>query len=262
MAVWLRHYRLGLVVVHRGKFLTTLGVSCGGETYLFAEEVLYLTEKGQLTLLDGGSHVELKPTPPASGCWTDLSDEEFPSIVGTEKLFSLLTEASGLPLTCYVAYRRIRDTQPVVVRRRRRLLSGEGYYRVTCFQAGNPAEAVPVCTPDELAAWASQKGSADKVPVAFELLPRSSVLTFSKRNCSSPTSNLLVVRMNDELPPVPLLAAVQAAAPERELQIAVVGDDGSTHLMTIGHAPPPPVVSQGKGRGKGKKRQRTDREEL
>lgn len=123
IAIWFPMHRVAVVVLSRGKMMSSVGVTGDGELCLLPEEALYLAEKRYLTLYHGGDNntklnsfteakkvVSFKNGKCISDGLTCLS-------TNTEGLYSALTEYTGVSLGCYFTYRTLRDRLNYVVRR-------------------------------------------------------------------------------------------------------------------------------------------------
>ena len=228
-AVWFPRHRVAVLTVMRGKMIGTFGeTGIGGQTLLLPEEALFLAERGYLTLFQGGNAVELSAFSEAASFTNNGSQDYSTSsepggllrLSSTVELYQFLTEAAGVPLLVYLAYRHLRDRE-LVVRRPLALVLGakpftEGASASTidtwasrgdsALRRVSPRQLLPdmpITLPESSAA-------SECVAVAFDAWPWTA--TFSKARCGAPTLRIAVARATDSAPSI--LALSQAATPK------------------------------------------------
>lgn len=234
-AIWFPRHRVAVLTVMRGKMIGTFGeTGVGGQTVLLPEEALFLAERGYLTLFHGGNAVELSAYSEAAtninnGSRDNSSSSEpscLPRLTSTVELYQCLTEAAGVPLLIYLAYRHLRDRE-MVVRRPLALVLGN--------KASNEASPVPridsggsvghgalrrvsprQLIPDIPITSPESPTKGGYVVVAFEAWPWTA--TFSKARCGAPILRIAVARAADSAPSI--LALSLAATPKLALQTA------------------------------------------
>jgi hypothetical protein len=264
-AVWYPRHRVAVLTTVRGKMVGTFGeTGVGGQALLLPEEALFLAERGYLTLFYGGRSTELAAfsdvfslvVPGGQGSSSSVGSaaaRHLPRLVSTAELYRCLTEAAGVPLLAYLAYRHLRDKE-LVVRRPLALVVGaeaaaaaEAAATLAAATAGASGVAgAPRRVSPRRALPAVLLTSPSCVAVAFEAWPWTAA--FSKARCGAPTLRVAVARATDAAPSLVALSLAasrridpQALPPFRAAHIASSSEGGQQQPQSELSAPELPA---------------------
>jgi len=147
VAVWYPRHRVAVVIISKGKMLSSMGVTgVGGQLLLLAEEALYLAERSYLTLYDGGEAT--------LATFFEAAVDSARRLATTADMYGALTESAGVPLPCFLAYRTLRD-QGFVVRRPASLLVIRTEFSVSRGSASSSSSSSSSSKPALQPHWSS-----------------------------------------------------------------------------------------------------------